>query len=100
MYTHQYLHTTFGHHAIYKKSLSIVFIPEMLKYWVGVQQGPSLTSWGEGASLALNGDPCSDGVNKNALWGRCFTSISFALHLFLLRSLKLNLALLGQLRLT
>ena len=36
-------------------------IPEILKYWVGVS-GASLTSWGEGASLALVGHPSSDGV--------------------------------------
>ena len=54
----------------------------------------NLTSWGEGASLALVGHPSSDDVNKNALWGRCFTSTSFAPHLFLLGWLKLNLALL------
>ena len=36
----------------------------------------------------------------DALWGRCFTSISFAHHVFLLDRLKLNLALLlDQLRL-
>ena len=29
----------------------ILFIPETLKCWVGVQRGQS--SWGEGASLAL-----------------------------------------------
>ena len=48
-----------------------------LKYWVGVQ--------------------CH---NKNVLWGGCFTSTSFAPHLFLLGWLKLNLPfLLDQLRL-
>ena len=40
-----------------------------------------------------------DGVTTN-LWGRCFTSTSFSLRLFLLVWLKLNLALLlDQLRL-
>ena len=29
-----------------------------------VSSGASLTSWGEGASLALAGDPSSDGVTK------------------------------------
>ena len=63
-----------------------------------VSSGVSLTSWGEGASLALIGHPSSH--DKNALWGRCFTSTSFAPHLFLLGWLKLNLALLlDQLRL-
>ena len=33
---------------------------ETLKYWVS--SGVSLTSWGEGPSLALVGDPPSDGV--------------------------------------
>ena len=85
------------------KSYFILIFPlRHLKYWVGVQQ-VSLTSWGEGASLALVGHPSSDGVtrhDKNALWGRCFTSTSFAPHLFLLGWLKLGLALLlDQLRL-
>ena len=35
--------------------------PETLKYWVGVQQGQSYLM-GKGASLALVGNPCSDGV--------------------------------------
>ena len=47
-----------------------------------------------GASLALVGHPSSDGVNKNALWDRCFTWTSFAPHLFLMGWLKMNLALL------
>ena len=59
--------------------------------------GPVFSSWGEGASSALVGDPCQD---KNALWGTCFASTSFAPHLFLWGWLKLNLALLlDQLRL-
>ena len=63
----------------------------------------SLTSCGESASLALVGDPSSDGVMIKVPYGvdvlhRCFT---FAPHLFLLGWLKLNLALLlDQLRLT
>ena len=61
--------------------------------------GPVLPH-GEKVPQALVGHPSSDGVNKNALWGRCFTSTSFAPHLFLLGWLKLNLALLlDQLRL-
>ena len=57
-------------------------------------------SWGEGASLALVGKPSSDGVIPHALWGSCFTSTSFAPHLFLLGWSKLNLTLLlDQLRL-
>ena len=32
-------------------------IPETRKYWVNVQQGNSLISWGEGFSLALVGNP-------------------------------------------
>ena len=57
----------------------------------------SLTSWGEGASLAFIGHPSSE----NTLWGKCFiTSTSFTPHLFLLGWLKLNLTLLlDQLRL-
>ena len=31
--------------------------------------GKSLTSWGEGASLALVGHPSSDGVTKKYLMG-------------------------------
>ena len=77
-----------------------VFLPETLKYWL-VSSRTSLTSQGEGASLTLIGGPSSDRVTiKNALCGRCFTSTSFAPHLFLLGWLKLNLALLlDQLRL-
>ena len=61
----------------------------------------SLTSWGEGATLALVGHPSSVGVNKNTLWGRCCTtSTRLAPHLFLLGWLKLDLILLSdQLRL-
>ena len=53
-----------------------------------------------GASLALVGHPSSDGVNKNALWDRCFTWTSFAPHLpnglvknesgFIVRSVETN----------
>ena len=55
--------------------LSETFIPnlvslilETLKYWVGVQLG-NLTSWGEGASLALVGSPSSHGVTIKILYG-------------------------------
>ena len=55
----------------------------------------SLTSWGEGAFLALFGDPYSDSVTIKMPYGvDVFTSTSFAPHLFLLDWLKLNLALL------
>ena len=45
-----------------------VLSPETLKYWVGVQWA-SLTSWGEGASLALVGHPSSDGVTIKMPYG-------------------------------
>ena len=53
----------------------------------------SVTSWGQGVSLALIGHPSSDGVTIKILYGVDF------LQLFLLGWLKLNLALLDQLRL-
>ena len=61
-----------------------------------VSSGTSLTSWAEGASLALVGHPSSDGVTIkiNALWTRCVTSTTFKPNLFLLDWLKLNLDLL------
>ena len=42
-------------------SLPACFLPKTLKYWV-VSSAASLTSWREGASLALVGYPSSDGV--------------------------------------
>ena len=49
-----------------------------------VSSGVSLTSWGEGASLALVYHPSSDGFTiKIPYGGRCFiTSTSFTPHLF------------------
>ena len=56
-----------------------------------VSSGVILTSWGEGASLALVGHPSSDGVT---------IKIPYRVDVFLLGWLKLNLALLlDQLRL-
>ena len=43
--------------------------PKTLKFWVGVQQGQSLTSWTECASLALVGHPSSDGVTIKIPYG-------------------------------
>ena len=40
-----------------------------MKYWVGVQQGASRTSWGRGASLALVGLPSSDGITIKMPYG-------------------------------
>ena len=61
-----------------------------------VSSGVSLTSWGEGASLALVDHPSSDGFTiKIPYGGRCFITLtSFTRHLFLLGWLKLNLMLL------
>ena len=42
-----------------------------IKYWVGIQWA-SLTSWGEGASLALVGHPSSDGVTIKMPYGVMF----------------------------
>ena len=39
-----------------------------MKYWVGVQRA-SRTSWGEGASLALVGNPASDGITIKMPYG-------------------------------
>ena len=68
------------------------FIPETLKYWVGVQRGQSYLM-GRSCLFSHGWRPfqcwCHD---KNALWGRCFTSTSFAPHVFPLCCLKLNLA--------
>ena len=65
-----------------------------------MSSGVSLTSWGKGASLALVDHPSSDGITMKIPYGvDVFTSITFASHLFLLGWLKLNLALLDQLRL-
>ena len=47
---------------------SSVLFPEILKYWVGVSE-TSLTSWGEGASLALVGNPSSDHVTIKMPYG-------------------------------
>ena len=65
-----------------------------------VSSGISLTSWGEGTFLPLLVTLLVIDHNKNTLWRRSFiTSTSFALHLFLLGWLKLNLiSLLDQLR--
>ena len=60
-----------------------------------MSSGASLTSWEEGAFLALISDPYSDGVTIKMPYGvDNFTSTSFAPHIFLLDWLKLNLALL------
>ena len=67
-----------------------------------MSSGVSLTSWGEGASLALVGHASSDGSHyKNTLQGSCFITLtSLAPQFFLLGCLKLNLILLlDQLRL-
>ena len=40
----------------------------MCKLWL-VSSGASFTSWGEGASLALVGDPSSDGVTIKMPYG-------------------------------
>ena len=43
-----------------------------LKCWAGVPGGggqSSLTSWGQGASLALVGDPSSDGITIKMPYG-------------------------------
>ena len=44
------------------------WVGETLKYWVGVQW-VSLTSWGEGVSLALVGFPSSDCITINIPYG-------------------------------
>ena len=66
-----------------------------------VSSGAILTPWGEGASLALVGDPSSDEGTIKMLYG-VDNLYQPALHpsLFLLGWLKLNVALLlNQLRL-
>ena len=42
---------------------------ETLKYWVGVSSGASLASWGEVASLALVGQPSSNGITIKMTFG-------------------------------
>ena len=67
-----------------------------------MSSGVTLTSWGEGASLALVAHPSRDGVTIKMGYDGVdvFTLTSFVHHLFLLDWLKLNLALLlDQLRL-
>ena len=44
------------------------FPPETMKYWVGVQWGQSYLM-GEGASLALVGNPSSDGITIKMPYG-------------------------------
>ena len=62
----------------------------------------SLTSWGEGASLPLVGNPSSDGIRIKMPYGvDVLHRPAFHPIFFLLGWLKLNLALLfDQLRLT
>ena len=60
-----------------------------------VSSGDSLTSYGEGASLALVGNPSSDGITIKMSYGvDVLHRHSFAPNLFLSGWLKLNLALL------
>ena len=81
--------------------VTILYFPETLKYWVGVQRGQSYLMVRR-CLFSLGGPPfwwyCH---NKNNFWGRCFiTSTSLAPHLFLLGWLNLNpILLLDQLRL-
>ena len=84
---------------VYWLACSCLFHLETLKYWVAVQR-VSLTSWGEGASLASVGHPSSDAITMK-IWGICFiTSTRLTPHLFLLGLLELILILfLDQLRL-
>ena len=67
-----------------------------------MSSGASLTSWEEGASLALVGDPSSDGFMIKIPYGVDVLhqlTLHFTHHLFLLGWLKLNVALLlDQLR--
>ena len=70
------------------KLTTLIFFFDQRHWNTGlISSGTSLVSWGEGAYLFSH--------NKNALWGRCFTSTSFALHLFLAWS-KLNLTWLSD----
>ena len=50
-----------------KLNFVCVFIPETLKYWVGVHQGQSYLMGG--ASLVLVGHPSSDGITIKNLIG-------------------------------
>ena len=49
---------------IFHRAIEKIFFPDTL-----VSSGASLTSWGEGVSLALVGDPFSDGVKIKCLMG-------------------------------
>ena len=72
-------------------SLAFSITPKTLKYWTGVQQGQSYLT-GRRCLFSLGWPPfywwCH---NKNALWGRCFTSTNFQPTIFLLGWLKLTL---------
>ena len=75
----------------YTKITSI--FPKNVRHWnTGlVTSRVSLTSGGEGASLALVGHPSSDGTTIKTLLGRCFIILtSFTPHLFLLDWLSIS----------
>ena len=67
-----------------------------------MSSGVSLTTWGEGASLALVGHPSGDDITiKNTVLRFFIASTSLSPQVFLLGLLKLNLILLlDQLKLT
>ena len=48
---------------------TIIFLPRDFENTGLVSSGASLTSWGEGASLALVGHPSSDGVTIKMPYG-------------------------------
>ena len=62
---HQYLHRD----NINLQTLSIKFAKEEYTGFELVYSGDSLTSWGEGASLALVGNPSSDGITIKMPYG-------------------------------
>ena len=65
-----------------------------------MSSGASLTSWGEGAPLALVGNPCSDGVTIKMHYGVDVLHCQLHTPSFPIGLVKLNLALLlDQLRL-
>ena len=90
------IHTIFISAAV---MYAIITFPKTLKYCTGVQQDQSYVM-GRKCLFSLGQRPFQWCQDKNALCSKCFTSASFAPHLFLLAWLKLNLAfLLDQLRL-
>ena len=90
---HQYLHRD----NINLQTLSIKFAKEEYTGFELVYSGDSLTSWGEGASLALVGQPSSDSATIKMFYIDQFHTSSFPIGLvktesgFIVRSVETGL---------